>query len=73
MSINKFQRSRLTSSRSAKLNVAHIGVPSIYSKFFPETNRNIELKFHMKTPYDSLASLYTNCFGHITKMDAMSI
>ena len=27
-----------------------------------------ELKFHVKTSYDNLAKLYTNCFGHMTKM-----
>ena len=30
--------------------------------------RPIELKFHMKTPYDKLAKMFTNCFGHMTKM-----
>ena len=69
MSINKFQWLRLTFSLSAKLNVAHIGVPSIYSKFTP--NRAIELKFHMKTPYDRLAKIYSS--GHMTKMAAMPI
>ena len=28
----------------------------------------IELKFHMKTSYDKLAKIYTNCSGHIKKM-----
>ena len=28
----------------------------------------IELKFYIKTPYDRLAKIYTNCFGHIIKM-----
>ena len=26
-----------------------------------------ELKFYLKTPYDRLAKIYTNCFGHMTK------
>ena len=32
--------------------------------FFSETTRPIELDFHMKTPYDRLAKIYTNCSGH---------
>ena len=28
----------------------------------------IELKFHMKTFYDRLVKIYTNCTGHMTKM-----
>ena len=35
---------------------------------FSETIRPIELKFHMMSPYDSLANTYTNCSGHLTKM-----
>ena len=67
MAINKYQRSRLTFNFSAK--VAHIGVPSThYNTFFSETTWPIELKFHMKTPYDRLAKLYTNCTGLMTKM-----
>ena len=27
----------------------------------------------MKTPYDSLAKIYTNCTGHMTKMATMPI
>ena len=38
--------------------VAHIGAPSIYQNIvFSETIRPIELKFHMKTPYDKLAKI----------------
>ena len=61
VSINKFPRSRLTFGLSAK--VAHIGVPSTYlNKVFSETTRPIE------TPYDWLAKIYTNCYGHMTEM-----
>ena len=28
----------------------------------------MELKFLMKTPYDKLAKINTNCTGHMTKM-----
>ena len=28
----------------------------------------IELKIHMKTPYDRLAKIYANCTGHMTMM-----
>ena len=67
MAINKFQRSRLNFDLSAK--VAHIGVPSTYQNIvFSEITWPIELKFHMKTPYDRLAIIYTNCSSHMTKM-----
>ena len=33
----------------------------------------IELKFHVKTPYDKLASIYAKYFGHMTKMTATPI
>ena len=67
MTINKFQRSRLTFNFSAK--VAHIGVPSTHQNIVSsETTRPFELKFHMKTPYDKLAKIYANYFGHMTKM-----
>ena len=67
VSINKFQRSRLTFDLSAK--VAHIRVPSTYFHIvFSETTRPIEIKFHLMTPYDWLAKICTNCYGHMTKM-----
>ena len=67
MAINKFQRSRLTFNFSAK--VTHIGVLSThYNIVSSETTRPIELNFHMKTPYDRLAKIYTSCTGHMTKM-----
>ena len=72
MAINKFQRSRLTFNFSAK--VTHIGVPSTHQNIVSsETTRPFELKFHMKTPYDRLAKIYTNCTGHMTKMATMPI
>ena len=67
MAINKFQRSRLTFDLSAI--VAHIGVPSSYLNIvFSEAYRPMEIKFHMTTPYDWLAKICTNCYGHMTKM-----
>ena len=67
MAINKFQRSRLTINFSAK--VPPIGVPSTHQNIVSsETTRPFELKFHMKTPYDRLAKIYTNCTGHMTKV-----
>ena len=67
MTINKFQRSRLTFDFSAK--VAHIGVQSTYLNIvFLETTRPIEIKIHMTLPYDWLAKICTNCYGHMTKM-----
>ena len=72
MAINKFQRSRLTFALSAK--VAHIVVPSIYLNIvFSQTIGPIELKFHVKTPYDKLAKIYTKSFGHMTKMAATPV
>ena len=65
MAIDKFQRSRLTLNFSAK--VAHIGVPSTHQNIVSsETTRPFELKYHLKTPYDRLAKIYTKC--HMTKM-----
>ena len=67
MTINKFQRSRLTFDLSAK--VAHIGVPSTYLNIaFSDTTKPMEIKFHMTTPYDWLAKICTNCYVHMTKM-----
>ena len=66
MAINKFQRSRLTFAFSAK--VAYIVVQSIYESIvFSQTIGPIELKFHVKTPYDKLAKIYTKYFGHNDK------
>ena len=65
--INKFQRLRLTFDLSGK--VAHIGVQSTYKNIvFSETTRPIELKFHVWTPYDKLAKIYTKYFALISKM-----
>ena len=33
----------------------------------------IEIKFHMTTPYDWLAKIYTNSYGHMTMMATMPI
>ena len=70
--MNKFQRSRLAFDLSAK--AGHIGVPSKYQNIvFSETIGPIELKFHMKTPYNKLAKIYANSSGHMTKMADISI
>ena len=59
MAINKFQRSRLTFALSAK--VAHTVVTSIYQNIvFSQTIGPIELKFHVKTPYDKSAKFLQN-------------
>ena len=72
MAINKFQRSRLTFVLSAK--VAHIVVQSIYSNLvFSQIIGPIEFKFHVKTPYDKIAKIYSKHLGHMTKMAAMPI
>ena len=61
--INKLPRSTLTFDLSAK--VAHI--------IFSETIQPIELNFHIRTPYDKLAKIYTKCCGHRTKLADMPI
>ena len=33
----------------------------------------IELKFHVKTPYEKLVKIYAKYFGHMTKMTPMPI
>ena len=66
-----FQRSGLTFDLSAL--VPHIGVTSIYQNIvFSQTIGPIELKFHVKTPYDNfkLAKIYAKYFGDMTKMNA---
>ena len=61
MAINKFQWSRLTFNFSAK--VDHIGVPSTHQNIVSsETTWPFELKFHMKTPDDMLAKIYTQVY-----------
>ena len=53
---------------------ANIGVPSTYkNKVFSETIGPIEHKFHVKTPYNKLAKIYANWFGHMIKMADMPI
>ena len=47
--------------------ITHIRVPPIHSTVFSESTRPMELKFHMKTPYDRLAKNYTNRSGHMTR------
>ena len=67
LAINKFQRSRLTFALSAK--VAHIVVHQyIKNIVFSQTIGPIELKFHVKTPYDKSTNFYTKYVGHMTKM-----
>ena len=63
--MNKFQRS--TFQTSSLILASHKNIVS------SETTRPFELKFHMKTPYDRLAKIYTNCTGHTTKMATKSI
>ena len=40
---------------------------------FSQTIGPIELKFHVKNPYDKLAKVYAKYFGHMTKMAATPI
>ena len=41
---------------------------NILKLVFSETIRPIQLKFHMKTPYDKFAKIYTNWCRHMYKM-----
>ena len=64
MAINKFQRSRLTFDLSAKFLIleSHQDIKNIV---FSQTIGPIELKFHVKTPYDKLAkNLYKIFWSH---------
>ena len=68
VSINKFQKSRLTFDLSAKV------VHSTYLNIvFSDTTRPFEFKFHLTTSYDWLVKICTNCYGHMTKLAAMPI
>ena len=40
---------------------------------FSETTRPIDLNFHIETPYDRLAKISANCFGHMAMMTTMPI
>ena len=40
---------------------------------FSQTIGPIERKFHVKTPYDKLAKIYSKYFGYMTKMAATPI
>ena len=72
MAISKFQSLRLTIYLSVKVTLT--GVLSTYwNIFFSETTWPMELKVHMKTPYDRWAKIYTTCFGGMTKTAAMPI
>ena len=59
MAINKFQRSRLTFQPMSLILESH---PHIL------TTRPMEIKFYMTAPYDWLAKMCTNCYGHMTKI-----
>ena len=43
------------------------------NKFQRLTFQPRRLKFYMKTPYNNLAKIYANSFGHLTKMADMPI
>ena len=47
--------------------------PIYYNIVFSQTICPIELKFHVKTPYDKLAKIYAKYFGHKTKMTVTPI
>ena len=43
---------------------------SLSTKQTKQTTGPIEFKFHVKTPYDKLAKMYEQYFGHMAKMAA---
>ena len=69
MAINKFKRSRLTVQLRSLILESHQYIKTVFS----QTIGPIELKFHVKTPYDKLAKIYAKYFGHMTKMAATPI
>ena len=52
---------------------SYCGPINILNIVFSQTIGPIELKFHVKTPSDKLAKIYTKYFGHMTKMAATPI
>ena len=74
MDINKFQRSRLTFDLSAyNVGRSYWSPINILKHCFLTNIGPIELKFHVKTPFDKLAKMYEKYFGHMTKMTATPI
>ena len=72
MAINKFQRSSWPLSFQPRSLIlwSHQYYENIA---FSQTIGPIELKFHVKTPYDKLAKICTKYIGHMTKMAATPI
>ena len=62
MAIDKFQIRHFSQGR------VYLSPINILKHSFSETSRPIELKFHMETPFDRFAKIYTNCFDHMTKI-----
>ena len=69
MAIIKFQRSRLTFLPKLLI----LETIQYVKHIFTDTIRPIELKFHIESPYDRLANIYTNCSGRMTMMATMPI
>ena len=70
MAINKFQRSRLTFELRSFIFESH---QYFKTMFFSQTIGPIELKFHVKTPYEKLTKIYAKYIDHMTKMTATFI
>ena len=47
---------------------SYCGPVNILKHTFSQTIGLIEVKFHVKNPYDKLAKIYAKYFGHMTKM-----
>ena len=74
MAVNYFHRSKLRLNFDLLAKVTYVGVPLMYKNtVFSETTIQSERKFHMETPYNKLAKIYTNCSGHRTKIATMHI
>ena len=66
-------RYHLQESLKKKLYTPFPGQTGFLSDYFSQTIGQIELKFHVKTPYDKLAKIYVKYFGHVTEMSATPI
>ena len=72
MAINKFQKVKVDLCPFSQ-GRSYCGPINILKHSSSQTIGPIELKFHMKTPYDKSAKIYTKYLGHMTKMAATAI
>ena len=73
MAINKISSKGQGWPLTFQLSSSYWSPINILKIIFSQTIGPNELKFHVKTPYAKLAKIFTNYFGHMTKMAAMPI